>query len=121
MQPYLNPEHPDPAYQCGRLLAVLAKLQQAALGDVGSGIVQRYYPAFSQAPALYLGRLVGNARNHLAKLPSQDDRDTFNRHLEEIHGRLLDAAPATLGLEGQGLFALGYYQQLAKLRADEKS
>ena len=121
MQPYLNPEHPDPAYHCGRLLAVLAKLQQAALGDVGAGVVQRYYPAFSQAPALYLGRLVGNARNHLAKLPSPVDRDKFDRHLEEIHGELRDAAPATLGLEGQGLFALGYYQQLAVLRADENS
>lgn len=116
MQPYLNAEHPDPAYQCGRLLAVLAKLQQAALGDVGSGVVQRYYPAFSQAPALYLGRLVGNARNHLGKLPSLAERDRFERHLEEIHCRLRDAAPATLGLEGQGLFALGYYQQLAALR-----
>lgn len=121
MQPYLNPEHPEPAYQCGRLLAVLAKLQQAALGDVGAGVVQRYYPAFSQAPALYLVRLVGNARNHLAKLPSPADRDKFDRHLEEIHSRLRDAAPATLGLEGQGLFALGYYQQLAALRADENS
>jgi CRISPR-associated protein Csd1 len=121
MQPYLNPEHPEPAYQCGRLLAVLAKLQQAALGDVGAGVVQRYYPAFSQAPALYLGRLVGNARNHLAKLPSAADRDTLDRHLEEIHSRLRDAAPVTLGLEGQGLFALGYYQQLAALRADENS
>ena len=121
MKPYLNPDHPDPAYHCGRLLAVLAKLQEAALGEVGAGVVQRYYPAFSQAPALYLGRLVANARNHLSKIPSPDDRDRFQVHLEAIHGRLEDAAPAILGLEGQGLFAIGYYQQLAARRADAKS
>ena len=121
MKPYLNPDHPDPAYHCGRLLAVLAKLQEAALGEVGAGVVQRYYPAFSQAPALYLGRLVANARNHLGKIPSPGDRDRFQIRLEEIHARLEDAAPAILGLEGQGLFAIGYYQQLAALRADEKS
>ncbi|MER3422831.1 MAG: type I-C CRISPR-associated protein Cas8c/Csd1, partial [Nitrospiraceae bacterium] len=34
MYPYLNPDHPHPAYHCGRLLAVLARLQRAALGDV---------------------------------------------------------------------------------------
>ena len=38
MKPYLNPVHPDPAYHCGRLLALLAKLQYSALGDVGAGV-----------------------------------------------------------------------------------
>jgi len=68
MTTYLNPDHPAPAYHCGRLLAVLANLQRAALGDVGAGVVQRYYAAASQTPGLMLGRLVGNARNHLGKL-----------------------------------------------------
>jgi len=35
MSPYLNEDHPDPAYHCGQLLAVLAGLQRSALGDVG--------------------------------------------------------------------------------------
>jgi hypothetical protein len=68
MQSYLNPEHPSPPYQSGRLLAILANLQRAALGDVGAGVVQRYYAAASQTPALTLGRLISNAKNHLSKL-----------------------------------------------------
>jgi CRISPR-associated protein Csd1 len=120
MKSHLNADHPDPAYHCGRLLAVLAKLQQEALGDVGAGVVQRNYPAFSQAPALHVGRLVGNARNHLGKLKVPATRDEFDERIEEIMGRIVDRLPRTLDLEGQGLFALGYYQQLADLRTSKK-
>jgi CRISPR-associated protein Csd1 len=120
MKPYLNPEHPDPAYHCGRLLAVLAKLQHTALGDVGAGVVQRFYPAASQTPGLTLGRLVGNARNHLGKLDG-GLAWCYEERIAEIMGRLTDQIPRTLDLEEQGLFALGYYQQLADLRAGKAS
>jgi len=120
MKPYLNPDHPNPSYQCGRLLAVLARLQQAALGDVGAGVVQRFYPAASQTPGLTLGRLVANARNHLGKLDG-GLAWWFEERIADIMGRLRDEIPRTLNLEEQGLFALGYYQQLAELKAGKKS
>lgn len=119
MKPHLNPDHPDPAYHCGRLLAVLAKLQHAALGDVGAGVVQRFYPATSTAPGLTLGRLVGNARNHLGKLEGGLSF-WYEQQIADVMGRLGDRIPRTLNLEEQGLFALGYYQQLAALRAGNK-
>jgi CRISPR-associated protein Csd1 len=120
MKPYLNPDHPDPAYHCGRLLAVLAKLQHSALGDVGAGVVQRFYPAASTAPGLTLGRLISNARNHLGKL---DGGLSFwyEQQIGEVMGRFGDGLPRALDLEGQGLFALGYYQQLAALRSPKKN
>lgn len=117
---YLNPDHPDPAYHCGRLLAVLSNLQRAALGDVGAGVVQRYYAAASQTPGLILGRLAANARNHLGKLDG-GLAYWFEGQIAEVMGRLGDRAPRILDLEGQGLFALGYYQQLAAFRADAKN
>ncbi|EQD38570.1 Csd1 family CRISPR-associated protein, partial [mine drainage metagenome] len=116
---YLNPDHPDPAYHCGRLLAVLSNLQRAALGDVGAGVVQRYYAAASQTPGLILGRLAANARNHLGKLDG-GLAYWFENQIADVMGRLGDRAPRILDLEGQSLFALGYYQQLAALRADAK-
>lgn len=119
MKPYLNPDHPDPAYHCGRLLAILAKLQHAALGDVGAGVVQRFYAAASTAPGLTLGRLVGNSRNHLVKLDGGLSY-WFEQQIADVMGRLGDKFPRTLDLEGQGLFALGYYQQLATLRTPKK-
>jgi CRISPR-associated protein Csd1 len=120
MQATVNEEHPAPAYHCGRLLAVLAGLQRAALGDVGAGVVQRFYVASSQTPGLTLGRLVSNARNHLAKLDG-GLAWWYEEQIANIMGRLGDGAPRTLDLEGQGLFALGYYQQLAGLRTSKKS
>jgi len=119
MTAYMNPDHPEPAYHCGRLLAVLASLQRAALGDVGAGVVQRYYAAASQTPGLILGRLMSNARNHLGKL-KPGLAWWYEERVADVMSRLGDRAPRILDLEGQGLFALGYYQQLAALRGDRK-
>lgn len=119
MTAYLNPDHPAPAYHCGRLLAILANLQRAALGDVGAGVVQRYYAAASQTPGLIIGRLVSNARNHLGKLEG-GLAYWYENKIADVMGRLGDGAPRILDLNGQGLFALGYYQQLAALRESKK-
>ncbi len=121
MKACLNPDHPEPAYHCGRLLAVLAELQYAALGDVGAGVVQRYYAAASQMPGLILGRLVRNAQFHLNKPDKPWFGSKFEKPMMEIVGNLKDRFPQTLNLEGQGLFALGYYQQLAALREGKKT
>ena len=120
MTTYLNPDHPEPAYHCGRLLALLASLQRTALGDVGAGVVQRYYAAASQTPGLLLGRLISNARNHLGKLEPGLSW-WYEERFAEVMGRLGDHAPRILDLEGQGLFALGFYQQLAELRSGNNS
>jgi len=120
MDTYLNLEHPQPAYHCGRLLAVLARLQRDALGDVGAGVVQRYYSAASQTPGLVLGRLVRNAQNHLGKPEMKGRTKWIEDWLKEIHGKLKDNMPRTLTLEEQSLFALGYYQQLARLNNDSQ-
>jgi len=120
MTAYLNSDHPAPAYHCGRLLAILASLQRSALGDVGAGVVQRYYAATSQTPGLIIGRLVSNARNHLGKLEG-GLAFWYENQIADVMGRLGDGAPRILDLNGQGLFALGYYQQLAALRECKKT
>jgi len=112
---YLNEAHPSPAYHCGRLMAVFAGLQRAALGDVGAGVVQRYYAAASSTPALILGRLARTSQFHLNKL-EPGLAWWYESKLAEIWQRLGDGVPSTLGLEDQTLFALGYYQQLTDLR-----
>lgn len=116
MQVGLNPDFPDPAYQAGRLLAILASLQESALGDVGAGIIQRYYTSASTAPALVIGRLVANAQHHLNKIESKGLVNWYENMIAEVMSKIGTSIPATLGLEGQTLFALGYYQQKAALR-----
>ncbi len=122
MESNLNPEHPSPAYQSGRLMAILADIQYSALGDVGAGVVQRYYAAASSTPALVLGRLVRGAQYHLNKL-DKGLAVWHEKQLAEIMARLGSNLPSTLTLEGQTLFALGYYQQKAAMfnRGNRKS
>lgn len=109
--PGLNPEHPEAAYQAGRLMAVLADLQRAALGDVGAGVIERFYGSFSTTPALVYGRMVHLAQTHLSKL-SGGLRHFYNAELGSINANIVDKLPATLTIEQQSLFALGYYQQM---------
>jgi CRISPR-associated protein Csd1 len=119
MSPYVNEDHPDPAYHCGRLIAVLAGLQRAALGDVGAGVIQRYYTATSQTPALVIGRLVANAQHHLAKIGGGLCH-WYEDSIAGIAAKIGDDPPKTLSLERQSLFALGYYQQLAADRGTHR-
>ncbi|MHB0983313.1 MAG: type I-C CRISPR-associated protein Cas8c/Csd1, partial [Thiobacillus sp.] len=119
MKPYMNPDHPHPAYHCGRAIALFARLQRTALGDVGAGVVQRYYTAASQTPGLILGRLAANAKNHLSKLDG-GLAWWYENQLAGIMSSIGDFVPRTLTLEEQSLFALGYYQQLAALNAGKQ-
>ncbi|MBI5753245.1 MAG: type I-C CRISPR-associated protein Cas8c/Csd1 [Hydrogenophilales bacterium] len=120
MKPHMNPDHPHPAYHCGRAIALFARLQRAALGDVGAGVVQRYYTAASQTPGLILGRLAANAKNHLGKLDG-GLAWWYENQLAGIMSNIGDFVPRTLTLEEQSLFALGYYQQLAALNAGKQA
>lgn len=113
MSPGLNENHPEPAYQCGRLMAVLDYLQYRALGEVGAGVVQRYFAAASATPALVLGRLMRLAQFHLGKLETSRERQSFEYRIGQIMGRLENGFPPPLSLEEQSLFALGYYHQKA--------
>jgi CRISPR-associated protein Csd1 len=116
LKPVLNEDFPSAAYQCGRLMAVLAELQRTALGDVGAGVVQRYYAAASTTPALMLGRLTRTSQFHLNKL-DPGLAFWYESKIAGIWGRLNEGPPKTLSLEEQSLFALGYYQQLAEMRS----
>lgn len=119
--PFLNEDHPAPAYQCGRLLAVLDDIQYAALGDVGAGIIQRYYAAASATPALVLGRLVRLANTgHLPKIEG-GLRRWHEQRLALVWATLRTDPPITLSLTDQTLFAMGYYQQKAQPRTKSES
>lgn len=117
----LEPEHPDPAYHCGRLLAVLGRIQHLAIPGAKATVIDRFYGAASSAPATVFGGLLRQAQPHLAKL----ERDRPAAHtvlegqLEEVCEHL-GSFPRTLTLEAQGMFALGYYHQQAHERASAR-
>jgi CRISPR-associated protein Csd1 len=121
MQPYLNDDHPSPAYHCGRLMAVLAEIQRTALPNVGAGVIQRYYAAASTTPALVLGRLVKTSNFHLDKIDYRKKRTGLTDVLTGIWGQLKDNVPRVLDLEEQSYFALGFYQQFGRLGSTDWS
>lgn len=106
------------AYDLGRLLAQLGAVQRAALGrSPVSTVAERYYGLASTAPSRGLVPALALAnRVHLPKLRRHRPGlyRLLNGELEEIMGHLPLPMPASLPLERQGLFALGYYHQNAE-------
>lgn len=113
----LNETHPDAAYHCGRLLAILEKIQRAALGDINATVVDRFYGAACASPGSILGNLVNDAQSHLGKMRRGSGDGWAQRTLEEVQSAIGNEYPKTLTLQRQGLFALGFYHQKAHDRA----
>ncbi len=106
----LDTERPDPAYRLGRLFAALEKTQRDALGErLNTTIRDSFYGSASATPATVFPRLLRVYQHHLAKL--EGGRRV---HREKLVQEILDPLsgfPAHLGLDDQGLFAIGYYHQ----------
>jgi CRISPR-associated protein Csd1 len=116
----LDPENQNPAYLCGRLLAVLERIQQLAIPRAGSTITDRFYGTFSSAPASVAGVLLRKSQAHLSKLRKErpGHEKALQAKLEQITHPGLKTFKKTLTLQEQGLFALGYYHQRAQDRAE---
>jgi CRISPR-associated protein Csd1 len=113
--PELNTQTQDPAYLCGRLLAVLESTQSAAVPGIKATLVDRYYGTASSAPASVFPNLMRLAQSHLAKLRKEipGAHTRLQEALENVAGGIGTEFPRTLTLIEQGKFALGYYQQRA--------
>ena len=107
-------------YHCGRLLAQLENVQKAALGDINTTLIDRYYGAASATPGKVFGELVKDAQAHLRKLRTTRPGicEALQQQLEKIMVQLpASDFPNTLTMQQQSIFALGYYHQRAHNRA----
>jgi CRISPR-associated protein Csd1 len=129
----MNEQHHDkqdhPAYLCGRVLALLDKIHNAAHGkSTASSPAGRYYGSASSTPALVFPRLCKLANIHLEKIGgglayklqqgvAKDKSETpIERDFEGLAQLIArfsaDAKwPRTLSLEDQGRFAIGFYYE----------
>lgn len=105
----LDKENKNVAYLCGRLFAVLEKLQQDASGNsLNRTIKDSYFASAASKPAIVFPNLLKLAQNHLNKAK----RATyFNILIQEIIDNLPGGFPDILTLTEQGRFIIGYYQQ----------
>lgn len=112
----LEVEHPSIAYHCGRLLAVMEKIQRRAIPNVNTTIVDRFYGTASSSPASVFGTLLRNVQPHLAVLranpATRGAAINLGRELEDVTSKV-EGFPRTLKLQEQALFSLGYWHQRA--------
>jgi len=115
----LNTTTKNPAYLCGRLLAVLESVQRQAVPGIKGTLVGSFFGSASSAPASVFGNLLRLAQSHLEKLRKTNEPayHALQTRIESILADL-EAFPSTLSLREQALFCLGYYHQRA---ADRKS
>lgn len=108
VKPMVDEDCRTPAYRLGRLFAVLERVQQDAISP-NATIRDRYYGAASATPVVVFPQLLRKLPHHL----KNSSRPVFyERLVQEIVDPLPAVAfPATLSLEHQGLFALGYYHE----------
>ncbi len=106
----LDTENNNIGYLLGRLFAVLEKIQLEASPGLNSTIKDRYYAAASSTPISVFGKLMRMKNYHIEKLENQGRKIWFEQLLGEIISKF-STFPATLSLEDQGRFAIGYYHQ----------
>jgi len=113
VKPQMDTTNKDIGYLLGRLLAVIERAQQLALGDVNATVIDRYFSGASATPGSVFPRLLKNMRHHISKARDGNYGGTavwLDRQADEIASQI-DAFPAFLPLPQQGLFILGYHHQ----------
>lgn len=105
----LDTRNNNPAYLCGRLFAMLEKIQSKASNDkINKTIKDSYFASACSTPAMVFPRLLMLSQNHLSKI---ENGFYWNGIVGEIISMLGQEFPQTLTLTEQGMFIIGYYQQ----------
>ncbi len=100
----------NPGYLCGRLFAVLEKIQRDASGIVS--IRERYMNAASATPSAVFATILNLSAHHLEKLSNEGQKVFYEKLKQEIIDKIpASGFPAHLDLQDQGRFFIGYYHQ----------
>jgi CRISPR-associated protein Csd1 len=109
----LDKENTNPGYLCGRLFAILDKIQEDA--NHISSIRERYMNAASATPATVFATILNLSVHHAEKL-NEGSKVFYEKLKQEIICKLpADAFPTHLDLQEQGRFFVGYYHQRQEL------
>lgn len=116
-----NDDNKNPAYLCGGLFAVYEKIQKESSGvNLNRTIKDSYFASACSRPSSVFPKLAKLAQNHMRKL-SEGSEIYYNKMIGDVMSSLDGEFPATLGLDDQGRFIVGYYQMNKKLYTSNKS
>ncbi len=105
----LDDKNPNQGYLCGRLFAVLDKIQDEANNQ--HSIRERYMNSASATPAAVFATILNLSYHHSEKL-NEGRKVWFEKIKQEIFDKISpDGFPTHLDLQDQGRFFVGYYQQ----------
>lgn len=105
----LDKENQNQGYLCGRLFAVIDKIQEDANGI--HTVRERYMNSASATPAMVFATILNLSTHHLEKL-SAGGQIKYEKLKQEIISKLnANGFPAHLDLQDQGRFFVGYYHQ----------
>ncbi|MCD8208811.1 MAG: type I-C CRISPR-associated protein Cas8c/Csd1 [Bacteroidales bacterium] len=117
----LNAENKSPAYLCGRLFAILEKIQKDSSGGaLNRTVADAYFSSACSKPATVFPRLLTLSRNHMAKL-DEKVQTYYTNLLNDVFEGIEDTFPKTLTLEEQGEFIIGYRHQNKDLYTSKSS
>jgi CRISPR-associated protein Csd1 len=114
----LDKNNSNQGYLCGRLFAVLVKIQEDGSGN--NSIKERYMNAASATPSAVFSTLL-NLSSHQQENLNDGSKVFYEKLICEIISKI-DATgfPTTLGIQDQGRFFVGYYQQRQDLFTSKK-
>ena len=108
----LDKSNKNSGYLCGRLAAVLVRIQEEAKS--GDSIRTRYMASASSTPATVFPAMLNVSVHHSEKL-NDSSRIFFEQLKQEIIDKMpVEGFPAHLDLSDQGRFFVGYYHQCAE-------
>ena len=110
----LDIENNNQAYLCGRLFAVLEKVQiESVKGkELNRTIKDSYFASACANPSTVFPKLIKLSQYHIEKL---EYKVKYKIVTGEIMDKLNGKFPKTLPLSEQGKFIIGYYQQMQDL------
>lgn len=110
IQVMLDKENTNQGYLCGRLFAVLDKIQDDA--NHQHSIRERYMNSASATPAAVFATILNLSSHHSEKL-NEGRKVFFEKTKQEIIDKIsADGFPSHLDLQDQGRFFVGYYHQM---------
>ena len=106
----LDKENTNQGYLCGRLFAVLDKIQEET--NKQHSIRERYMNSASSTPAAVFSTILNLSNHHLEKLENEGRRIYFEKLKQEIISKIdANGFHAQLDLQDQGRFFIGFYHQ----------
>ncbi len=108
----LDIENTSVAYNCGRLLAAIDRLQKiSADKKINLTIGQKYFKSASKTPGKIMTLALSNEENYLKRVKSEGTKIYFIRLLGELSEKVGITIPEKFNKIEQGEFMLGYFYQ----------